>query len=245
MDDGYYDHPINQKGDVKMTFLTLARTGDLTMSSLEIAALTGKNHADVLRDIRNMLEGLEIGASNFAGSYKSEQNKDLPCYNLPKRETLILVSGYSISLRARIIDRWQELENATVPRVPATLSEALRLAADLADQKQLAIEQRDEAIRTKSEIGTRREATAMATASAQTRRANSLEIELDKSKRYASVKRMEMVCHGQKFDWRRLKSACIDLGIEPERVFDQNYGSVNAYPAEAWAEAYAIDINNI
>ena len=229
-----------------MTFFRLVRVGDLTMSSLEIAALTGKNHADVLRDIRNMLEDLEIGASNFAGSYKSEQNKDLRCYNLPKRETLILVSDYSKSLRARIIDRWQELENISAKsQLPTSYIDALKALVVSEEQKQLALSQRDHAIATKAGIGTRREATAMATASAQTRRANSLEIELDKSKLYASVKSMEMVCHGQKFDWRLLKSACIDLGIKPERVFDQNYGAVNAYPAEAWLEAYAIDINNI
>ena len=56
-----------------------------TMSSREIAELTGKNHADVLRDIRSTLELAGIGESIFAGTYLSSQNKELPCYNLSRR----------------------------------------------------------------------------------------------------------------------------------------------------------------
>ncbi|MFG1359964.1 Rha family transcriptional regulator [Xanthobacter pseudotagetidis] len=81
------------------------------MSSREIAELTGKLHHNVMRDIRNMLEELNNPAGlNFEGSYRDSTGRALPCYHLPKRETLILVSGYSITLRARIVDRWQELE---------------------------------------------------------------------------------------------------------------------------------------
>lgn len=48
----------------------------LTMTSREIAELTGKNHADVLRDIRNMLEVLKKDASIFAGIYKDAYGRD-------------------------------------------------------------------------------------------------------------------------------------------------------------------------
>ena len=82
------------------------------MSSSEIAELTGKMHFNVMRDIRAMLEELDVegGAIRFEGSYLTAQNKEAPEYHLPKRECLILVSGYDVHLRARIIDRWQELE---------------------------------------------------------------------------------------------------------------------------------------
>lgn len=82
-----------------------------TMSSAEIAQLTGKAHSHVLRDIRVMIEGLG-GQSNFGSTYQDAQGKTRACFNLPRRECLILVSGYSIELRARIIDRWEELERA-------------------------------------------------------------------------------------------------------------------------------------
>ena len=100
------------------------------MSSLEIAERTGKNHADVLRDIRVMLEALGIDASKFAGTYRDAANRDKPCFHLPKRESLILVSGYSVPLRAAIVDRWQELEAQQPPTRIPTHIEALRLAAD-------------------------------------------------------------------------------------------------------------------
>lgn len=102
---------------------------NLTMSSREIAKLTGKLHTNVMRDIRTMLEGLGHVAISFEGYYVASNGKQNPCFNLPKRETLILVSGYSVALRAKIIDRWQELEAQQAPRIP-THVEALRLAAD-------------------------------------------------------------------------------------------------------------------
>jgi prophage antirepressor-like protein len=121
-------------------------------------------------------------------------------------------------------------------QLPKTFPEALRLAAAM-------MEERDEAIRTKAEIGSRREATAMNTASQATKRANQLEVELDRSKQYCTVKRMEMLQHGQKFSWRLLKSTGIAMGVEPIDVFDANYGTVKAYHADVWKEAYAIDLD--
>lgn len=116
----------------------------LVMSSREIADLCDKEHKNVLRDIRNMLCDLypEIGSdvsqsNRFEFTYtESQTNRQFIEFRLPKRETLILVSGYKVELRAKIIDRWQELEVGAI--VPRTMPEALRLAADLAERAQQA-----------------------------------------------------------------------------------------------------------
>ncbi|MBP1875730.1 phage regulator Rha-like protein [Ensifer adhaerens] len=79
------------------------------MSSREIAELTGKNYADVLRDVRVMLDQLSEVGSRFAGYYTASNGKQNFCFNLPKCETLVLVSGYSVELRARIMDRRMEV----------------------------------------------------------------------------------------------------------------------------------------
>ena len=81
-----------------------------TMSSREIAELTGKNHSDVLRDVRKMLVDLELGESSFAGSYLSEQNKAMPMFNLDREHTDCLLTGYSAKARMLVIKRWHELE---------------------------------------------------------------------------------------------------------------------------------------
>ena len=90
----------------------------MTMSSREIADLMGKRHDHVLRDIRMMLTELygEGGVPSFEDTLITPQNgQSYPVFMLPKRETMILISGYNTTLRARIIDRWQQLETSLVP----------------------------------------------------------------------------------------------------------------------------------
>lgn len=71
------------------------------MSSLEIAQRTGKRHDHVLRDIKEMLAELyeEIDLPRFGGIYFDSYNREQSCYNLPKHECMVLVTGYSITLR--------------------------------------------------------------------------------------------------------------------------------------------------
>lgn len=108
-----------------------------TMSSLEIAELTGKQHSHVMRDIRNILEQ-GVAESNFGlGSYSDANGQNRPCYFLTKKGCLILASGYDALLRERIINRWEELElekKQELPKLPQTFAEALRLAAEQAEQ---------------------------------------------------------------------------------------------------------------
>ncbi|UNE54415.1 Rha family transcriptional regulator [Bartonella machadoae] len=89
-----------------------------TMSSHEIAELCGKKHKNVMRDIKQIFNELKFEPVDFIGTYVDAKGENRPCYHLPKRECLILVSGYSTALRAKIIDRWQALEaQAVSPKI--------------------------------------------------------------------------------------------------------------------------------
>lgn len=84
------------------------------MTSLEIAEVTGKEHFNVMRDIRNIL-AQGVSQLNFEfSSYKQPQPnggyKEIPMYHLTPKGCLILASGYNAVLREKIIDRLFELE---------------------------------------------------------------------------------------------------------------------------------------
>lgn len=107
-----------------------SKPNEVTITSLEIAELTGKRHDIVILDIETIL-GRVIDAHRFEGIYKDAYGRDKKCYRLPKREALILVSGYSVELRAKIIDRLEYLENEfkklnTAPQLPKSYKEALK-----------------------------------------------------------------------------------------------------------------------
>lgn len=125
----------------------------VTMSSLEIAELTGKEHKNVKRDIENMLDALGKDALSFERIYRDSRNRPQTEYHLPRREVEILLTGYSIPLRAKVIDRLHELEEqakGAAFRVPQSLPEALRLAAELAEKnEQLALENKQLGIENK------------------------------------------------------------------------------------------------
>lgn len=103
-----------------------------TMSSREIAALCDKDISHVHRDIRVMLCQLKDDPDLYHLKESKDSRGYVQEYFLPKSLTITVVMGYSIPLRKRVIDRWQELESkvANAFKVPSTLSEALRLAAD-------------------------------------------------------------------------------------------------------------------
>lgn len=111
------------------------------MTSLEIAGLCEKRHDHVCRDIKVMLEQLNIQSPKIWGEYRDDMGRAYPCFHLPKDLCLTLVSGYNVVLRKRIIDRWLELELQNQPKVPQSFSEALRLAAELEEQKQMLTDQ--------------------------------------------------------------------------------------------------------
>lgn len=87
--------------------LTEGKNQTLTMSSREIAEITGKRHDNVLRDTRTMLEELGGGVLSFEAIYINPQNGQIYTeFLLPKDLTITLVSGYSTVMRHRIVTRW-------------------------------------------------------------------------------------------------------------------------------------------
>lgn len=108
----------------------------VTMSSREIAELCEKEHRNVKRDILRVLQELKLDALSFEHIYSDSMNRAQTEYRLPRDLTETLLTGYSIPLRHRVVTRLRELENLSQqpPAIPKTLPEALRLAADLAEQ---------------------------------------------------------------------------------------------------------------
>lgn len=86
----------------------------ITMTSREIAELTGKQHNNVMRDIRAMIEALSMD-SNLnpcvnSSSYIGKDGRQYDQYELDKDTCLTLLLGYDAAARFKVVKRWQELE---------------------------------------------------------------------------------------------------------------------------------------
>lgn len=123
-------------------------SNSLKMSSREIAEITGKQHKHVLRDIRNMEPAWEkVNGSKFGlVEYTDEKGEKRPEYQLSKREVLYITTKWNDEIRAKVILRWEELENnlrnnQNVIALPQNYEEALEhLLIQVRENKKLIAE---------------------------------------------------------------------------------------------------------
>lgn len=110
----------------------ITQSSNLTMSSREIAALIDKQHSHIKVSAERLSEKGVIGT--LAMREFDHNGNTYTEYLFSKRDSLILVAQNCPEFTARIVDRWQELEAMQGPKLPTTMAEALRLAADQAEQ---------------------------------------------------------------------------------------------------------------
>ena len=106
----------------------LINTIEQTMSSFEIAKLTGKQHKHVMRDIRDLNIGYEnlhlpkIGQMFKITELPNGAKRNDPYFELTKMQTFDLLTGYNTELRIKVNRRWAELEALTQIKMPKSLN---------------------------------------------------------------------------------------------------------------------------
>lgn len=108
----------------------LSTNTEMTMSSREIASLTGKDHKNVLRVIRALIDGQVLVAQIEPLKFEY-RGQWFDYFELNKRDSLVVVARLSPEFTAAVVDRWQELEKSN-PTLPSSFAEALQLAANQA-----------------------------------------------------------------------------------------------------------------
>lgn len=224
----------------------------LTMSSREMSELTGKRHDSVKRTIETLAFKTDkdgnptpvIGVPQIV-EYLDSLGRPAIEYLVNKRDSFVVVAQLSPEFTAALVDRWQELESqSATPITLPSYAETLRLYADQIEETQRVTAERDTAIATKALIGSKREATAMATASSAVKKASHLANELGRGALQATMIAVEKAngCTYGKQGFRPLKKWCKANGVTAAKVPCPRYGEASAWPAAAWLEVYGVDL---
>ncbi|MER1007404.1 ORF6N domain-containing protein [Pseudomonas aeruginosa] len=191
-------------------------------------------------------------SADFSADLPDSYGRPRRGYRFPKREACLMAMSYSYDLQAAVFDHMTALEERLKALPDVSSHEGALLALQgaverqlvlIGENKQLAAE-RDHAVKTKAQIGSRREAQAMAKASSAVRQVQRLNDELGHGTRFATVTAVEIAA-GEKFPinaYVPLRKWCQTYGIQPEDVPDRRYGKVKAWPAAAWLAVYGIDL---
>jgi phage regulator Rha-like protein len=115
--------------------MNILAASPVTMSSREIADLVDSRHDKVKQSIQRLADRGVIDLPPL-GEYLDSLGRKATEYRIGKRDSYVIVAQLSPEFTARLVDRWQELEEQKAPSLPQNFAEALRLAADQADQIQ-------------------------------------------------------------------------------------------------------------
>ena len=112
-----------------------------TLTSMEVAEMVEKEHNKLLRDIRTYVEQLgeaKIGHTDFflESSYKSAQNKDLPCFLITRKGCEFIANKLTgvkgTKFTASYINRFHEMEQVIKENIaPIQNLEELKIRAQL------------------------------------------------------------------------------------------------------------------
>lgn len=201
-------------------------SNDGKMSSLEIAELTGKEHKDVMRSIRNMeLAWEKINGRKFAlVEYKDAKGEMRPCYNLTKTECLYVATKFNDEARAKLILRWEELE--TKARKPFTSAEMLL------QQCQMLVEQERRLKDVEENQKSIEEKVAVIEAKTQTSPNYFTVVG------YATLNEIDVNIKLASSIGRKAASLCKKRGIPTEEIPDPRFGRVKTYPESILREVF-------
>ena len=197
-------------------------------------------HDDFIKRVVDECDDLEE-CENFA---HPKSKKPMTCYDLNMDQALLVGMRESKVVRKMTLNWIRSLESRLEQQENKPMVIDSKFLLQMAQQMHEIEQQRDIAIKTKAEIGNRREATAMNTASQKSKEVKRLEITLDASKEYSTIRKMEIIT-GEKYNWRELKKESIALGIGIKSVPDELYGSVKSYHKDVWLNCYGVDITDI
>ena len=226
----------------------------VTMTSIELL--------DLVNEARTEFGEGDVRRNDFTARCRDELAGDhyetFVVQNLNKTESIELrmtrdqcmwvLMRESKAVRRRVTAKLNRLDQQPiVPVLPGDYISALEHLLASKRSEQLAIEQRDHAIETKAEIGSRREATAMATASAAVRQVQKLKDDLGLGTRQAAILAVEKAL-GRKFGvsgYVPLRRWCKERDITAPKVFHPTYGFVRCWPAGAWMDVYQVDLADL
>ncbi|WP_063657729.1 ORF6N domain-containing protein [Candidatus Arsenophonus triatominarum] len=173
-----------------------------------------------------------------------------------KTRAITLYTEKGAARMSKIVDTdeawafFEKMENAYFHPVqyqktlPGNYIQALEALVESEKEKLVISDERNEAIRTKSQISRTREASAMGKLSVATRKNRELTERLGESVKHATITAVKNAT-GKEYKFAPLRRWCRENQVEATEVPDIRYGQVKSWPAESWLQVYGINLKSL